>query len=221
MVNLLQCRPLQTKGQQAHVQIPPDLQPDDILIRCQGYFMGGSVSTPIHRIIYVHQEAYVGLPLSQKYDVARLIGLLNRQVADREHQRVFLLGPGRWGTTTPSLGVPVHFSEINNMTVLGEVAYEGGNLMPELSFGTHFFQDLVENDTFYVAVFPHERRCTFDREWFDNIPNELADILPDKAKYADVVRVHDFRDRRVRLMSDVRKQDVVCFFERPGQGKAR
>ena len=66
-----------------------------------------------------------------------------------------LLGPGRWGTSTPSLGVPVRFSEINNIAVLVEIAYMRDDLIPELSFGTHFFQDLVETDIF-IALFPKE-----------------------------------------------------------------
>ena len=67
---------------------------------------------------------------------------------------VMLLGPGRWGTTTPSLGVPVSFAEINNVTILGEIEFATSNAIPELSFGTHFFQDLVETDIFYLALFP-------------------------------------------------------------------
>ncbi len=213
MINLLQCRPLQTKGQQAHVRIPSDLNPADIIFRGKGYFMGGSLSTDLHRIIYVKEEGYVALTQSQKYDVARLVGSLNKQIVQRDREPTLLLGPGRWGTTTPSLGVPVHFSEINNMTVLGEIAYEGGNLMPELSFGTHFFQDLVENDIFYVALFPHHEQCTFNRTWLEGMQNQLPNILPDKAKYQDVVSIYEIKDRRLRMLSDVLSQEFICFFE--------
>lgn len=213
MINVVQCRPLQTKGQQAQVQIPAYLKSSDILFQSDGHFMGGSLSTDIHRIIYVREEGYIPLELSQKYDVARLVGQLNKQISDREQEPTLLLGPGRWGTTTPSLGVPVRFSEINNMTVLAEMAYEGGNLMPELSFGTHFFQDLVENDIFYMALFPQQVGCSFNRDWFDNRPNRLAEILPDKTKYQDVVSVYDIRDVRLRLLADVLSQDLKCFFE--------
>lgn len=64
-----------------------------------------------------------------------------------------LIGPGRWGVTTPSLGVPVIFSEICNMAVICEVASTDAGFMPELSYGSHFFQDLVETGIFYVAMF--------------------------------------------------------------------
>ena len=124
-----------------------------------------------------------------------------------------LLGPGRGGTTTPSLGVPVSFSEINNITVLGELAYEGGNLMPELSFATHFFQDLVEQDIFYVAVFPRQEGFAFDKALLENMPNRLADLMPERARYADVGSVCDITEGRLRMLADVVSQQALCFFE--------
>ncbi|MHC4735232.1 MAG: PEP/pyruvate-binding domain-containing protein [Planctomycetota bacterium] len=129
-INLLQCRPLQTKGLTANVQIPANIRKENILFESHGYTMGGSIAQTLKRIIYVEPQAYVKLSISQKYDIARLVGKLNRQITNRETMPTILLGPGRWGTTTPSLGVPVSFSEINSMTVLAEIAYEGGNLMP-------------------------------------------------------------------------------------------
>ena len=147
-INLVQCRPLQIKGLRPNVQIPENVKAEKLLFESCGYTMGGSISQFIRRIIYVEPQAYIDLTLTQKYDIARLVGTLNRQITDREAIPTILIGPGRWGTAMPSLGIPVSFSEINNVTVLVEVAYEGGNLMPDLSFGTHFFQDLVEGDIF-------------------------------------------------------------------------
>ncbi|MHC4645117.1 MAG: PEP/pyruvate-binding domain-containing protein [Planctomycetota bacterium] len=211
LINLLQCRPLQTKGLPAEVEMPSDIEPDKILFQCQGHFMGGSVYQHIKRIIYVQPEEYITLPISQKYDIARLVGVLNRQVQTREQLPTLLLGPGRWGTTTPSLGVPVSFSEINNIAVLGEIAYEGGNLMPELSFGTHFFQDLVESDIFYVAIFPRHHNCLFNNTWFENMPNLIADVLPDKAGYRQIVKVLDLDEGQLQLVAEVVSQKAVCF----------
>jgi len=211
LVNLLQCRPLQTKGKQPKVTIPSDIDLHNILFRCQGYFMGGSIYQNLKRIIYVQARGYESLPSTQKYDVARLVGTLNRQISDRDRLPTLLLGPGRWGTSTPSLGVPVSFSEINNITVLAELAYEGGNLMPELSFGTHFFQDLVENDIFYVAIFPKQNGFFFNDNWFEQMPNQLDHILPEKAKYKDIVKVYDVPNDRLQIVADILSQKLVCF----------
>lgn len=125
-INLLQCRPLQTRGLGRKVEIPSNIDRDKILFSSEGYFLGGNVSQPIHQIIYIDAEGYSTLPISNKYDIARIVGKLNSHIKDREALPVLLLGPGRWGTTTPSLGVPVSFSEINNIACLGEVAFFGG-----------------------------------------------------------------------------------------------
>ena len=107
----------------------------------------------------------------------------------------------------------MRFSEINNVTVLAELAYEGGNLMPELSFGTHFFQDLVETDIFYVAIFPAQTNSFFNEEWLKQMPNLLGEMLAEKARYKDVVRVCDVRSHNLQIMADVLTQRLVCFGE--------
>ena len=127
-------RPVQTRGQAQRVKIPADIEQDNVFIFIEGQFMGGSVVQDISRVIFVDPLAYSELTLSDKYNIARLIGKLNKLIKNRDETPTMLLGPGRWGTTTPSLGVPVRFSEINNVTFLGEIAYTDGNLMPELSF---------------------------------------------------------------------------------------
>jgi hypothetical protein len=174
--------------------------------------MGGSISQPVKKIIYVEPKAYTQLPQSQKYDIARIVGKLNKQITDKENEPTILFGPGRWGTTTPSLGIPVNFYEINNITVLVEMAYEGGNLMPELSFGTHFFQDLVEGDIFYVALFPRKEDVILNRKWFSETPNLLTDSLPESGRYADVVKVFKIEQEQLQILCDVVSQKVVCFF---------
>ncbi len=212
VINLLQCRPLQTKGRQARVQIPAHIDSQKVLFQCEQYFMGGSIAQNLRKIIYVEPEAYIQLPLSQKYDVARLVGKLNRQITDKEAEPTILFGPGRWGTTTPSLGVPVGFHEINQIAVLVEMAYEGGNLMPELSFGTHFFQDLVETDIFYVALFPQKTGVIFNKDRLLEMPNRLAALVPESSKYAHVVKVCEIGQQNLRILSDVVSQKLVCFF---------
>jgi len=212
-LNLLQCRPLQTKGLGRKVEIPAGINKDKVLFSSEGYFFGGNISQPIKRVIYVFPEKYNELVLTEKYDIARIIGKLNKEIKSQEETPTLLLGPGRWGTTTPSLGVPVTFSEINNVSVLGEIAFSGGNLMPELSFGTHFFQDLVETNIFYAALFPEKKEVLINEKWFSAHKNIFEKILPDSAKYKHVIGVYDVGDKGLRIMSDVLSQKVVCFFK--------
>lgn len=171
--------------------------------------MGGSVAQPIGRAIAVDSEAFMTLTLSDKYELARLVGRLNRQVVNRDNVPTLLIGPGRWGTSTPRLGVPVKFAEINAMTAIAEVAFSAGGLQPELSFGTHFFQDLVETGIFYVALNPDRTGCFLNTELLRQLPNRLTELLPDDARFADVVQVVDL-DKGYQLLADIVSQRVVC-----------
>jgi hypothetical protein len=211
ILNLVQCRPLQTKGVQQQIEMPENIEAERIFFASEGHFMGGSVAQPIRRIIFVDPEEYTRLSLTDKYEVARLVGRLNKRLGDRKEVPTLLMGPGRWGTSTPALGVPVTFSELNNITALAEIAFTGGNLMPELSFGTHFFQDLVEADIFYVAIFPESPGSTFNRAWFDRLPNALEGLMPASSRYKRVVKVCNLPDNGLQLMADVVSQKLLCF----------
>lgn len=213
-INLLQCRPLQTKGISKKVEIPSTIQKDLVLFKSEGHFMGGSISKKIKRIIYVNPLKYSSLPLSDKYNIARFIGRFNKLIKDREELPTLLLGPGRWGTTTPSLGVPVRFSEINNITAIGEIAYLSGNLLPELSYGTHFFQDLVETNIFYLALFPDNPGVVFNRGLLEGFDDIAEHAIPEVGKYRDVLRVYDTSKIDVVLMADIVSQILICFIER-------
>ena len=73
--------------------------------------------------------------------------------------------------------------------MLIEIARQKGNYVPDLSFGTHFFQDLVEADIRYLPLYPDEEGVVFRREFFDDSRNQLATLLPDFAHLAGVLRV--------------------------------
>ena len=210
-INLVQCRPLQTMGVETRVEFPDNVQEDTIIFRSEGRFMGGSIFQTIRRIIYIDPRGYNQLALTGKYNVARLIGKINKKIVNRDELPTMLLGPGRWGSSTPSLGIPVGFSEINNMTVLGEVAYMDANLIPELSYGTHFFQDLVETKIFYVALFPGDDNVIYDEEYLKALPNHLESIIPDARTYRDIVKVYDTESDNLRIAADVVSQRVIFY----------
>lgn len=215
-INLLQCRSLQTKGAQTRVNIPRNIDPKDIIFQSTGNFMGGTLELLINRIIYIDSVQYLQLPLSKKYDTAHLVGELNRLNHDAQ-ATTLLLGPGRWGSSTPSLGIPVTFSDINHMSVLGEIAFSDAGFSPELSFGTHFFQDLVETDIFYVALFPEKKDVILNQKWLEETPNHLKNILPDsKQWWTNVVKLIDlsqgFNGKNLYINADLVSQEIVCYF---------
>jgi len=211
LVNLLQCRPLQTKGERDRVTLPGDICSDDILFQTAGNFMGGNIMQPVSRVVFIDPEGYSKIPLAEKYAVARLIGKINKRAANREEVPTLIIGPGRWGTSTPSLGIPVSFSEINNIAVLVELEHRSGSLTPELSFGTHFFQDLVETDIFYVALFARKDLSMFNRGWIDALENELAAELPESRRYENIVKVCTINRGTLYLLADIVSRKVLCY----------
>lgn len=212
-LNLIQCRPLQTRGvQSTRVEIGAAADAET-LFRSTGSFMGGSIAQPIGRVVAVDPEAFMGLSLPDKYEIARLVGRINRQIVARDGIPTLLLGPGRWGTSTPRLGVPVRFAEISSMAAIAEVAFAAGGLHPELSFGTHFFQDLVETGVFYVALTPDREACFLNDALLRSLANRLEALLPEDARFAPVVRLVDL-PRGWRLLADIVSQRVVCCLDR-------
>jgi len=203
-INLLQCRPLQTKVVGKAVNIPKPGK-ENIFFSSVGNFMGGNVRLPLDYVIFVKAQEYLALLDRDKYQAARLIGMLNQKLKGKS---VMLIGPGRWGTTTPSLGVPVHFSELNNMTALCEVSYNQGGLIPELSFGSHFFQDIVESGIFYAAIFDGEKDVVFNPQQIVNRPNLFEEELPAEKEWANVI--HLVRANGLTLYSDITSQEILC-----------
>ncbi len=210
-INLLQCRPLQAKGSGGRVKIPKDISDAQLLFRAKGNIMGGSVSQPIQRLIFVDPREYSNLIMSKKYEIARLIGQINREMRQEKKISALLIGPGRWGTRDPSLGVPVSFSEINNISALVEIDDPEGGFMPELSFGSHFFLDLVEVSIFYAALFMENKDMFFNKLWLDSLPNNLNKLLPEAAEYENILKVFDFPGKGLKLLSDVSSQKAFCF----------
>jgi hypothetical protein len=212
-INLLQCRPFQTLGQSPDAPMPDNLEPAKILIRTKGAFMGGNAAINIDRIIFVDPKAYTELAPAERYSVARLVGTLNKMLAGREKMPVLLLGPGRWGTHTPAMGVPVTFSEINNIAAIGEISYQDGSLIPDLSFGTHFFQDLVETKIFYMAIYPESQDVIFNADWLCKQPNLLGKLCPDYSRFEEVLKVVDTGEKGLTIRSSILTQQMICHFQ--------
>lgn len=204
-VNLLQCRPLQTRGLGKAVQMPNMDNTKDCLFVTKGGFMGGNVRLGIDYVVHVDTKGYMALSESDKYSVARLIGRVNNALKKKS---VMLIGPGRWGTTTPSLGVPVKFSEICNAVTLCEVSSQADGFMPELSYGSHLFQDLVETGIFYAALFDGTEQTIYHPARLLEMENQLEKVVPSGVKFAPVLRVVSLAG--LVLYSDIITQTVVC-----------
>jgi pyruvate,water dikinase len=215
-INLLQCRPLQVAAQESLIELPPAVSRENLLLEAHGAVIGASRALTLDRLVYVSPATYGKLPVRERYTVARLIGRILHLGEPAPAQKIMLLGPGRWGTSTPSLGVPVVFAEIDNVSVLCEIVAMRDDLIPDVSLGTHFFNDLVEMDILYLALFPQRKQNYWNQSFFEESPNRLAQLLPDAAQWAHVIRVIDAKQPsstpgEIQILSDTFSQRVVCF----------
>ena len=215
-LNLVQCRPLQVKEGGGILPPPRRIARKDLVFESRGPVIGQSSHTVIDRLIYVVPSVYGEMPIGDRHSVARLIGHLTHLEEEGKRKTVLLLGPGRWGTKMPSLGVPVSFAEIATISVLCEVVAMGKHVIPNVSLGTHFFNDLVESNMLYLAVFPKGKGSFLNEGFFLRSENRLAELLPEEAEWSHVVRVIDVPSRpggrMLLLNADSLKQRAVCYF---------
>jgi predicted nucleotidyltransferase len=206
---LLQCRPQSEAHDVAPAPIPQEIDPDDLIIETNRHVSNGHVPDLTH-VVCVDPEAYAALPDEASLrEVGRCVGRLNEVLPKRKFT---LIGPGRWGSRGDlKLGVNVTYSDICNTALLVEVAWGRGASMPDLSFGTHFFQDLVESRIRYLPVYPELEGTVFRAEVLKRGRNLLPDIAPEYAHLAscvwvvDVPGVTDGRVLRVLLNAELER----------------
>lgn len=186
---LLQCRPQSYSRETLPAPIPKDIGEDRILFSAARYVSNGYVQDITH-IVYVDPAAYNRVSdISELRTIGRVVGKLNTILPKRQF---ILMGPGRWGSRGDiKLGVDVTYSDINNTAVLIEIARQKGQYIPELSFGTHFFQDLVEASIRYLPLYPDDKGIIFNETFFTRSENILGDIAPEYASFSNIVRVID------------------------------
>ena len=186
---LLQCRPQAHMAEQGKVTMPTKVDFDHKLFSASKFVTNGYVEG-IRYIVYVDPEEYRKLPdLADLVGIADAVSHLNGALPRR---KFILMGPGRWGSRGDiTLGVGVTYSGINNTALLVEIARKKGNYVPDLSFGTHFFQDLVEARIQYLALYPDEEGNIFNDAFFRDSPSVLAQFLPDHGRLERAVRVID------------------------------
>ncbi len=186
---LLQCRPQSRARGATPSPIPKDIPRERIIFTARRYVSNGQVPALTH-IVYVDPAAYDSLSEhGELLQVGRAIGSLNKQLPKR---RFILMGPGRWGSRGDiKLGVSVSYSDINRAAMLIEIARRKGNYVPELSFGTHFFQDLVESAIRYLPLYPDDDGVVFNEAFLLRSENQLPKLLPEYAWLSHVVHVID------------------------------
>jgi len=172
--SLLQCRPQSIGARGEVVRLPTEVPAEDRLFFTSRMVPQGQ-ATQVERLVYVPPAAYQRADAQQRHRLARLIGQLNKAF---EGQTFILIGPGRWGSSNIHLGVPVTYADIYNARALVELALGRGEAAPEPSYGTHFFQDLVETNIYPLAIYPDEPGDFLNEAFLNNAVNRLTEVLP-------------------------------------------
>lgn len=208
MINLLQCRPLQVFMDTGEVFIPDTLPPERILMSLKGASMGLSREVPLDLIVYVDPIAYYNLPYNEKNSVAKAVGSFNWKYRG-SGKHMMLIVPGRIGTSSQELGVPTTFADISEFEVICEVAESGAGYNPELSYGSHIFQDLVEAQILYTAVFEGKQTKEYHPEKLTKLPNLLTELLPEHGKLNEVIRILDVSGKGCMVYHDLKHEQFI------------
>ena len=206
-VDLLQCRPLQIQKTSAGTVIPPNIAPDQILLESRGASMGMCKATSLDLVVAVDPVNYYNMPYKDKPNVAHLIGKLNWHFRDLG-KHMMLMVPGRVGTTSPELGVPTAFSDISAFEIICEREESRAGYNPELSYGSHIFQDLVEAEILYTAIFHNGKTLRYAPDLLENCPDIVSEF-EGGAALSDIVHVYDLRGYKCNVYNDISDEHLV------------
>ena len=217
---LLQCRSLSIRKELDKVPIPEQVPEEQVLFKTNAGLSNSAVLN-IEYIVYINPRAYDNLQTyEEKLKIASVVNALNKYLASKPYA---LMGPGRWGSNDINLGVRVTYANINKAKVLMEISFAREGYTPEVSYGTHFFQDLVEADIVIVPLFPDDPNAFFNEAFLLTSQNILGEVIPEFKDCQEVVRVIHVpsvrQDQFLQVYMDVLNQRGIGLFG-PKQGNS-
>jgi hypothetical protein len=158
-------------------------------------------------IVYVDPVKYYNMPYRDKPAVARLIGEINWHYRDL-NRHMMLIVPGRIGTSSPELGVPTAFSDISAFEVICETEESEAGYNPELSYGSHIFQDLVEAEILYTAVFNNEKTLRYSPEKLGRF-RDIVGEFENGRDLSEIVHVYDVSGSKCEVYNDMSSEHLL------------
>ncbi|WP_054522592.1 PEP/pyruvate-binding domain-containing protein [Thermanaerothrix daxensis] len=221
-LTLLQCRPQSQLQPRAAAALPHALPEEQIIFRTHFVVPEGTVERITH-VVFIPPETYFALPAYLlRQELARAIGRLNTALAGT---CFIMIGPGRWGSSNPDLGVPVGYGDVYHARALVELTGHSLGLPPEPSLGTHFFQDLLESQIYPLAIDLDDRHTRFARAFFYETPNRLHEVLPNHHALGEalrLIRVSDYcPDHHLDLVMSDEKGVAVAFLHPDAEHNGR
>ena len=211
VINILQCRPLQVFQDSRETKMPENVDPDAVIFECRHSAMGLSRTVRLDTVVYVDPVKYYRMPYRDKPRVAQAVSSVNGKMRGLG-KSMLLMAPGRIGTSSPELGVPTAFYDISEFSAICEIANSEAGYNPELSYGSHFFQDLVESGILYNAIFENEKTLAYHPERLAKCPSAFQELGEEGEGLEEIVQVYDVSGSGVWLCSDLKTEHILCYF---------
>ena len=199
IVYWLQIRPIVDQKEMLDDSIT-DVPDSEVLFRSDAA-LGHGLMDGVRYLVYVKPQTFNSL---KTHEIAEEVGKINERLSAAGEPYI-LVGPGRWGTSDPSLGIPVRWAQIAGARVIAECALPGFRIEP--SQGTHFFQNLTSFGTGYFTIDSRAGNGMIDTDFIDALPVES------ETEYLKVIRF----DNPVTIAVNGRKSKGVVF--KPGFGQ--
>ena len=208
VVNLLQCRPLYLGGENETVDMDnARARVSQAYFEIQGASMGPSRHRMVDVVVQIDPAKYNAFPYARKAEVATAVGRINRHYA-KTGKNMLLMAPGRVGTSSPELGVPTRFADISCFAEICEVSDSRTGFMPELSYGSHMFQDMVEAEMTYSAIWNDGRTLRYTPNLLEDETDIFADICPELSELKGMITVRE--PRNLHFWLDSVKNWALC-----------
>ncbi|HNX86539.1 MAG TPA: PEP/pyruvate-binding domain-containing protein [Bacteroidales bacterium] len=191
--SLLQIRPIAGQDETIHLKQEEILREETLLI--SNHALGNGIIKNIQDVIYIKPETFEA---SRSQEMVHRLDRLNDQFTSGKKNYI-LIGPGRWGSSDPWLGIPVKWPQISSARLIVESGLEHYRIDP--SQGTHFFQNLTSFRVGYFTVNPFINEGYYDLEFLNAHPAAFED---------EYVR-HVHFEKPLRVAIDGKKNFGVVF----------
>ncbi len=214
---MLQCRALSRGASAQRVEVPVDVPEESKVFSAQRYVQMGQ-EKDLEYVVLIDPRDYESLETRKEMlRVARAVGAVNKALPKK---KFLLMGPGRWGSRGDiKLGVPVTYADICHTSILVEIARKKGSYLPDVSFGTHFFNDLVESGINYLPLYPDDPAVVWNEDFLQGAANCLAEVAPEYADMEGVVRVIRVADaangQLLQVVMDAEADKALAFLAEP------
>lgn len=185
--NLLQIRPIVESKERVDIPVEEINYNETILYSHSA--LGNGTCEDVFDLIYVKTDTFD--PAKNNEAVLKIAALNDVFLAEQKH--FVLVGPGRWGSSDPWLGIPVKWPQISAARLIVESGLENYRIDP--SQGTHFFQNLTSFRVGYFTIHPYINDGFFDVEYLNKLP----------AAYEDEFLRHVHFEKPIRIVIDGRK----------------